>query len=102
MAQDIALSNRLLRAIGATVVYHAEVEHWVDAMVYGLHSQLPGARKFIKKYPTQWQDELSFLEQCFAHLPEMRFLRVRGKSLIARIRVVAEDRHHLVHGYLQF
>lgn len=97
----VVLSDKLLRAIGAIVVYHAEVEHWIDAMVFYLHTHLPGARQFSKKIPTNLAAEVEFLRDCFLKLPAMKPVRTQGLRLLARIESVSEHRHHIIHGYLR-
>jgi hypothetical protein len=101
MTDTRVLSDELLRTIGTIVVYHAEVEHWIDAMVYALYIHLPGAKRFSKRYPVNFAAELEFLLDCFTKLPSMKPLRSQGVRLLGAVKKVSEDRSHIVHGYMR-
>src|SRR4029450_5554363 len=71
-------------------------------MVMALYLNLPGSRKFAKRYPAQLAAELEFLEKCFGGLPSLRPVRTSGLRLIAKIRDINDDRSHIAHGYLRY
>ncbi|HZP98623.1 MAG TPA: hypothetical protein VFB13_03735 [Reyranella sp.] len=99
MAGD-QLSNSILRTIGSIAVHHAEVEYWVDAMVHSVHTYIPGAKKYGKKYPINFRTELEFLWNCFLHLPSMKPFRAQGLKLLQRINKAHEDRSDILHSYI--
>lgn len=102
MARSI-LSAKLLRAIGTIVVYHADVEHWLDALVYALWFHVDGARKHSgsRHMPTNLKTEIQFLRDCFANIDSLRVYKRAILEMLGNVEVAGEDRHHIVHGYVR-
>jgi hypothetical protein len=103
MASGLVLSAKLFRAIGQIVVYHADLEHWLDAIVHALWFSVPSARKHAssRHIPTQLRAEMNFIGKCFAQLPALAAFREDAAGMLKAIEAAADDRHHIAHGYIR-
>ena len=101
MARHRILSDELLQVIGSIVVHHAELEHWLDGMVYAIHANIPASRKDYAFPPHHMKTEMEFLETCFSNLPELDAFKEEGLDYLARIKAVGPTRHDVVHSWLR-
>lgn len=102
MASPIKLPDELLQVIGSIVVYHAELEHWIDAMVHTVHLYIPASNTYQKKYPIDFKSECIFLRKSLTDLPELKSFQAEGIAILDEIERISEDRSHIVHGFVRF
>ena len=100
-ASDAAMAGGLAKMIGALVIYYAMIEHWIDGMVFCIHSLAPGAKEIEKRHPFHAAKEKEFLAECLTTLPELSRFKDEGIALLGKLGPLSEYRNHIIHGHVR-
>lgn len=94
------MAGILAKLVGAVVIYHAMVEHWVDGIVFCVHDRVEGAKKIRKVHPYNARDEMQFLTECLIMLPPLEPFKDKGLALLTSWEESSEFRHNVAHGHI--
>ncbi|WP_289296741.1 hypothetical protein [uncultured Reyranella sp.] len=91
----------LIFGIGGLIFYYGRLEHWIDGAVAAIFNRVPGAQKIKARHPTNAAEEIEFLKECLARIPELSSYRAHGLKIIEKIEHISDVRHGIAHGHLR-